>query len=126
MIKGEGGRSVAVAATSAAVGRGGGDISDPAATSALFDAAETQFGGTDVVVNTAGISTPGLTPVADTEFEMLDRIHAVHVRGTFAVLREASRRGRRGGAIVTLSARFPARAFPGPGSTRPPRQGSRH
>ena len=66
-----GGRVVAVKA----------DIADPAAMSALFDAAETAFGGVDVLVNNAGVMT--LTPIADAEDETFDRIIAVNQRGAW-------------------------------------------
>lgn len=46
-IKAAGGRAIAVKA----------DVSDPAAVTALFDAAEGAFGGVDVLVNNAGVMT---------------------------------------------------------------------
>ena len=70
------------------------DVSDPAAVSALFDTAEEAFGGVDVVVNAAGIMGPPV-PLADLDFETLDRILRVNVRGTFAVAQQAARRLRR-------------------------------
>src|SRR5262245_10094900 len=44
-IEGKGGRALSVQA----------DVSDPVAVRRLFDAAETKFGGVDVLVNNAGI-----------------------------------------------------------------------
>ena len=43
------------------------DVSDPAAVRRLFDAAETAFGGVDVLVNNAGVMPPTLPPLAETD-----------------------------------------------------------
>ncbi|MER5643144.1 SDR family oxidoreductase [Streptosporangium sp. NPDC002524] len=103
---------------SAAGGRGlavRADVSDPAAVSALFDTAEETFGGVDVVVNAAGIMGPPVQLV-DLDFETLDRILNVNVRGTFAVAQQAARRLRRGGALITFSTSVVGLAFPGYGA----------
>ena len=68
---------------------------------ALFDLAEREFGGVDVVVNAAGRMT--LTPVAELDLDELDRMHRTNIRGTFVVAREAARRLRPGGALVNFS-----------------------
>ncbi len=67
----------------------------------LFDAAEARWGGVDVLVNNVGVSVFG--PHAQIADEDLDRVLAVNVRGTFEALREAARRLRDGGRIVSLS-----------------------
>ncbi len=90
-IKWEGGRASAYRA----------DVSDPAAVRGMFDAAEEQFGGIDVVVNNAGIMT--LANVADTSDDAFDRMVAINLKGTFNTLREAARRLRTGGRIINLS-----------------------
>jgi 3-oxoacyl-[acyl-carrier protein] reductase len=77
------------------------DVADPAATRRLFDVAEAEFGGTDVLVNNAGVMM--LNPVAESDDAMFDRQVAVNLKGTFNGLREAARRLRRGGRIVNLS-----------------------
>ncbi|WP_329083418.1 SDR family oxidoreductase [Streptosporangium sp. NBC_01469] len=100
-----GGRGLAVRA----------DVSDPAAVSALFDTAEETFGGVDVVVHAAGIMSPPV-PVADLDFEALDRVLRVNVRGTFAVAQQAARRLRRGGALITFSTSVIGLALPGYGA----------
>lgn len=78
-----------------------GDVADPAAVKALFDANEEAFGGVDIVVNNAGIMNVG--PFAQMTDEAFDRMMATNVKGSFNVLREASRRVRDGGRIVSLS-----------------------
>jgi 3-oxoacyl-[acyl-carrier protein] reductase len=77
------------------------DVSDPGSARRLFDAAETTFGGVDVLVNNAGIMT--LASVADTDDASFDRLIAVNLRGTFNMLREAARRLREGGRIINFS-----------------------
>ena len=78
-----------------------GDVADPAVMRRLFDAAEAAFGGTDVLVNNAGIMQ--LSPVAESDDAMFERQVAVNLRGTFNGLREAARRLRPGGRVVNLS-----------------------
>lgn len=77
------------------------DVSDPAAVRRLFDANDRAFGGVDVVVSNAGIMR--LAPFRDMDDDDFDRMFAVNAKGSFNVLREASRRVRDGGRIVTLS-----------------------
>ena len=86
-----GGRALAVRA----------DVSDPAAVARLFDAAERAFGGVDVLVNNAGVMQ--LAPVAESDDALFDRQVAVNLKGTFNGLREAARRLRDGGRIVSFS-----------------------
>lgn len=92
-------------AESAAAGRGvavRADVADEAAVGALFDRAEQEFGGVDVVVHAAGVMNDP-TPLADTTLDEFDRIHRTNVRGTYVVARQAARRVRPGGAIITFS-----------------------
>jgi 3-oxoacyl-[acyl-carrier protein] reductase len=77
------------------------DVADPAAVRRMFEAAETAFGGVDVVVNNAGIMQ--LARIADTEDGLFDRTVAINLKGTFNVLREAAKRLRDGGRIVNFS-----------------------
>lgn len=90
-IEDEGGRAVPAQA----------DVADPAAVRRMFDAAETAFGGVDVVVNNAGILQ--LARIADTEDALFDQTVAINLKGTFNALREAARRLRDGGRIVNFS-----------------------
>jgi 3-oxoacyl-[acyl-carrier protein] reductase len=77
------------------------DVSDPAAMRTLFDAAEGQFGGVDVLVNNAGIMQ--LAPLAEAEDAFFDRHVAINLKGVFNGMREAARRLRSGGRIISFS-----------------------
>ena len=102
-----------VAAVLAAGGRAiavGGDVADEIAMSAAFDAVEAQFGGIDIVVNTAGIMI--LAPIATLNLDDLDRMHRTNIRGTFVVSQQAARRVRSGGAIINFSTSVTRTQFP--------------
>ncbi|GLQ47166.1 3-ketoacyl-ACP reductase [Dyella lipolytica] len=77
------------------------DVSDAADVRRLFDAAETAFGGVDVLVNNAGIMS--LASIADADDASFDRQIAVNLKGTFNTLREAAARLRAGGRIINFS-----------------------
>jgi 3-oxoacyl-[acyl-carrier protein] reductase len=79
----------------------GGDVADEAAMAAVFDVAEREFGGLDVVVHTAGIMP--LAPIAQMDLDTFDRVQRTNVRGTFIVDQLAARRVRGGGAIINFS-----------------------
>jgi len=76
------------------------DVADPRAVGRLFDAHDEAFGGVDVVVSNAGIMNVGA--FAEMTDDAFDRMMATNVKGTFNVLREAARRTRDGGRIITL------------------------
>lgn len=99
-IEAKGGAALAVKA----------DVADENAVADLFDRAEAEFGGVDVVVNAAGIMVLGT--IADFDLDALDRMHRVNVRGTFVVAQQAARRVRRGGAIVNFSTSVTKLALP--------------
>ncbi|MCL2896371.1 SDR family oxidoreductase [Brenneria tiliae] len=86
------------------------DVANEAQVEALFDFTEQEFGGVDVTVNSAGLMTT--KPVVDFTMEEFDRMHAVNVRGTFLVSREAARRMRAGGAIINISTSAERQALP--------------
>ncbi|GLK54503.1 3-oxoacyl-[acyl-carrier protein] reductase [Methylopila capsulata] len=90
-IAAAGGRALAVQA----------DLTDRAAASALFDAAEAEFGGVDVLVNNAGVMT--LSPLAKADDALFEAHVAVNLGGVFRGLREAANRLRDGGRIVNFS-----------------------
>jgi 3-oxoacyl-[acyl-carrier protein] reductase len=86
------------------------DVADEEAVAALFDAAEQEFGGVDVVVHAAGVMV--LSPLAELDLEVLDRMHRTNVRGTFVIDQQAARRVRPGGAIVNFSSSVLKLALP--------------
>jgi 3-oxoacyl-[acyl-carrier protein] reductase len=77
------------------------DVSDANAVRAMFDAAEEAYGGVDVLVNNAGIMQ--LVTLAEADDGIFDRHIAVNLRGVFNGLREAARRLRSGGRIISFS-----------------------
>jgi len=90
-IEVEGGRALAVQA----------DVSLPEEVRRLFETAERNFGGVDVLVNNAGIML--LARVAEMDDATFDRMVAVNLKGTFNAMREAATRIRPGGRIINLS-----------------------
>jgi 3-oxoacyl-[acyl-carrier protein] reductase len=77
------------------------DVSDAEAVRRMFDAAETAFGGVDVLVNNAGIMM--LSTIANADAAHFDRQISVNLKGTFNTLREAAKRLRDGGRIINFS-----------------------
>jgi 3-oxoacyl-[acyl-carrier protein] reductase len=77
------------------------DVSKPVEVARMFDAAEKEFAGVDVLVNNAGIMT--LSSIATTDDDTFDRLVAVNLKGTFNGLREAAKRLRTGGRIINFS-----------------------
>src|SRR3974377_1960498 len=57
------------------------DVSDASAMRRLFDAAETTYGGVDVIVNNAGVME--LASIADTSDDLFDRTVAINLQGGF-------------------------------------------
>ncbi|MEV0803616.1 SDR family oxidoreductase [Kribbella sp. NPDC050281] len=96
-----GGRGIAVQA----------DVADETAVAALFDRTEQEFGGVDVVVHAAGIMP--LSPLADLDLDVFDRVVRTNLRGTIVVDQQAVRRVRNGGAIVNISSSLTKLARPG-------------
>ncbi len=86
-------RAIAVAA----------DVADPAAASALVEAACSEFGRLDVLVNNAGITRDGL--LARMKDEDFDAVVDVNLKGTFNCCRAAAQRmmKQRYGRIVNMS-----------------------
>ena len=77
------------------------DVSEPAAVRALFDEAERTYGGVDVLVSNAGIMQ--LAPLAEADDALFDRHIAVNLKGAFNGMREAARRFKSGGRIISFS-----------------------
>ncbi|MFI6039140.1 SDR family oxidoreductase [Streptomyces sp. NPDC051315] len=106
-----------VAAVTAAGGRAisvQADVADEHAVTALFDRAEQEFGGVDVVVNCAG--RLALSPIADLDLALLDAVHRTNIRGTFVVAQQAARRLRAGGSFVGFSTSVVGTQFPAYGA----------
>ncbi|MFJ2987257.1 SDR family oxidoreductase [Collimonas sp. NPDC087041] len=89
------------------------DVSDPQAVRAMFEAAESAFGGVDVLVNNAGIMAT--TSIAETDDATFDRQIAINLKGSFNTLREAAKRLRQGGRIINFSSSVVGMLQPGYG-----------
>lgn len=92
----------------------GGDIADEAEATAVFDVAERELGGLDVLVHTAGIMP--ISPIAELDLEVFDRVQRVNVRGTVVVDKLAAQRVRPGGAIINFSTSITRLQSPGYGA----------
>ncbi|MER7876597.1 SDR family oxidoreductase [Streptomyces solisilvae] len=103
-ITAAGGRAVAVRA----------DVADEGQVAALFDTAESEYGGVDVVVHAAG--RLHLAPIAELDLAELDALHRTNIRGTFVVAQQAARRIRGGGALITFSTSVVGLALPAYGA----------
>lgn len=90
-ITSAGGRAIAAKA----------DVSKAEEVSRMFDAAEKEFGGVDVLVNNAGILLQ--SSIGGTDDTAFDRQIAVNLKGTFNGLREAAKRLGNGGRIINFS-----------------------
>lgn len=77
------------------------DVSKAPEVARLFDTAEKEFGGVDVLVNNPGIMT--LSTIANADDATFDRHIAVNLKGTFNGLRESAKRLRSGGRIINFS-----------------------
>ncbi len=94
----------------------GGDLSDPARAQAVVEAAVSNLGGLDVLVNNAGVSL--LHDMVQMDFDQwraaFDRTVAVNLSGAAYVTYFAVRHMlERGGAIVNVSSRGAFRGEPG-------------
>lgn len=78
-----------------------GDVADPRCAKDMFDLAETQLGGVDAVVINAGVML--LSRISDMDDDAFDREVAVNLKGAFNFMREASKRLREGGSVVSIS-----------------------
>jgi 3-oxoacyl-[acyl-carrier protein] reductase len=87
-----------------------GDVSNAADVDRLFKEVIGRFGRINVVVNCAGIMP--LSPIAEGNLELFDKVIATNLRGTFLVLGQASRQISSGGRIIAFSSSVIAMAFP--------------
>lgn len=79
------------------------DISTAEGTQALFDGAEAELGGLDVVVVNAGIWPPDEVPIAEMTWDQWSRTMRVNLDSVFHAVRLAATRVRDGGSIVLVS-----------------------
>lgn len=86
------------------------DVASAADVEHLFEEAVDTFGGISVVVNCAGIMP--LSPIAEGDLELFDKVIATNLRGTFVVLGQAARRVASGGRIIAISSSVIAKSFP--------------
>ena len=77
------------------------DVRNAGQVKSLFDLAQKEYGGVDVVINNAGIMN--LAPFANMTDEDFDQMMDTNIKGGFNVLREAARRVKNGGRIISTS-----------------------
>lgn len=99
-IKSHGGQAIAVQA----------NVANAAEVKNLFKETIDIFGGINVVVNCAGIMP--LSPIAEGDLELFDKVITTNLRGTFVVLGQAARTVSSGGRIIVFSSSVIAMAFP--------------
>jgi 3-oxoacyl-[acyl-carrier protein] reductase len=99
-IKSYGGQAIAVQA----------NVANAAEVEHLFKETIETFGGINVVVNCAGIMP--LSPIAEGDLELFDKVITTNLRGTFVVLGQAARTVSSGGRIIVFSSSVIAMAFP--------------
>lgn len=88
------------------------EISDRASVARLFEHAESELGGLDLVVASAGIELIDV-PFVDYTEAQYDRVFAVNTKGTFFTLQQAAKRVRDGGRIIVISSNTTGLALPG-------------
>jgi 3-oxoacyl-[acyl-carrier protein] reductase len=103
-INSHGGQAIAVRA----------DVANAVEVDHLFKDTIDNFGEINVVVNCAGIMP--LSPIAECDLELFDKVITTNLRGTFIVLGQASRTVSSGGRIIVFSSSVIAMAFPTYGS----------
>jgi L-rhamnose 1-dehydrogenase len=94
MIRAAGGEADAIRA----------DVSNVGEIREMFRIIQSDFGGLDVLVNNAGVST--FEPLFDITEEVWDHMHSVNLRGAFFCSQQAARMmidGARGGRIISIS-----------------------
>ncbi|MFJ7156707.1 SDR family oxidoreductase [Streptomyces sp. NPDC101118] len=94
-IKADGGKAVAVA----------GDVSKAGDVQGLFDAAEREFGGVDILVNNAAVFAAA--PIEYLSEEDFDRLIGTNLKSVFFAGQQATSRLRDGGRVVNVAAGLP-------------------
>ncbi len=91
---------------------------DPEAMARVFDEAESEFGTVQVLVNNAA-TNPVMTPLAETDLTVVDKILATNVRGYLLAAQTAAGRLRehgKSGSIINVSSVASRRGWPGLGA----------
>lgn len=78
------------------------DVADPASCQAMVDLAAEQFGGLDIAVNNAGISTE-LAPVHDTTVDDWRKVISINLDGVFYCLKAEMAVMKAGASIVNIA-----------------------
>jgi 3-oxoacyl-[acyl-carrier protein] reductase len=88
------------------------DSADPAAVVASVEKTVVEFGGIDILVNSAGIAVLG--PIDEFSMKDFDRTFAINVRAVFAATQAAVKHMKRGGRIINIgSCNAERMPFPG-------------
>ena len=87
-----------------------GDVTKEKEVASFFKEAVSAFNTVDVVVHSAGIMP--LSPIADNDIDLFDKVIATNLRGTFLVLAQAAKQIAQGGRIIALSSSVIAKATP--------------
>ncbi len=90
-ITADGGRAIAA----------GADIGSRTGIASLFDRAEQAFGPVDILVNNAGMMK--LSPLVDVDDDSFEEQVRTNLGGVFRGMREAGKRLRQGGRIISFS-----------------------
>ena len=67
-----------------------GDVSNPTDRKVILDQVEAKFGRLDVLVNNAGITSPGRKDILDAEESSFDTVFAVNLKGPFFLTQAAA------------------------------------
>jgi len=90
------------------------DVTEPASIQAFYDAAEAALGPLEVLVNNAGMTTPG--PVASLSADELKRVFETNTLGAIFCAQESIRRWERAGFergdLIFISSETAARPWP--------------
>jgi len=76
------------------------DSADPQALTAAIDQAAAQFGGLDILVNSAGVAS--IAPIDQFTLQDFDRTMAINVRAVFVATQAAIRHMKEGGRIINI------------------------
>jgi 3-oxoacyl-[acyl-carrier protein] reductase len=87
------------------------DVADPEACTALVDAAMAEFGRVDVLVNNAGITSPGRKDILEATEDSWDQVFDINLKGPFFLSQLAARKmieqngagPKSGGKIINIS-----------------------